>query len=384
MKSVFFYTSTNFLDAILETIQSIKEKTILHVFIEISNQSKHTTIIDVDKINHLKFIEKPENVLGEIKWNLIKEYFNGVASVQFIVYKRKRSLTLNTFILGYKLMMYTKKLKIDVFHFDTFSTRAIGLVPYIIHKKVVSTIHDPIPHSGENSWKENIPNWIFLKISNSILFYSAYAKKQFLSKYINYKKPISIISLQPYTINKKHIKNKNYKRKYITFFGRLSYYKGIDILLDAIPKVIEKYPDQLFLIIGKEYYKNVINHEIILKYKNNIEIHTNYMETSELIDYIQQSKFIVCPYRDATQSGVLMTSNALGKTTIATSVGSFPEYIINNTNGLIANPDSFSFADKIIEALENNKYLELEKNIISTNKKEVNKKNELTLLEVYA
>ncbi len=383
MKSIFFYTSTNFLDAILETIQSIKEKTILHVFIEISNQSKNTTIIDVDKINHLKFIEKPENVLGEKKWNLIKEYFNGVASVQFIVYKRKRSLTLNTFILGYKLMTFAEKLKIDVYHFDTYSTRAMGLAPYLINKKVVVTIHDPIPHSGENSWKEYIPNWVFLRISNSILFYSAYAKEQFLSKYTTYKKPISTISLQPYTINKKHIKNKNYERKYITFFGRISYYKGIDILLEAIPKVIELYPKQLFLIIGKQYYKNLIDHEIILKYKKNIEIHSNYIETSALIDYIQESKFIVCPYRDATQSGVLMTSNALGKTTIATSVGSFPEYIINDTNGLIAKPEADSFAKKIIEALENNKYLELEKNVISTNKMDVNKKNELTLLEAY-
>ncbi|MEI2749884.1 MAG: glycosyltransferase [Ferruginibacter sp.] len=67
---------------------------------------------------------------------------------------------------------------------------------------------------------------------------------------------------------------------------------------------------------------------------------------------IENSKFIVCPYRDATQSGVLMTSYAAGKMVLATNVGSFPEYIQDGVNGLLAEVTPESIAQKIIEGLD--------------------------------
>jgi hypothetical protein len=59
---VAFYTSAYFIDAALETIQSIKNKVSLHLFIEISDISKKSTILNIDNIHNFDFIEDAENV----------------------------------------------------------------------------------------------------------------------------------------------------------------------------------------------------------------------------------------------------------------------------------------------------------------------------------
>ena len=126
---VAYYTSTNFLDVVLETIQSIKTKVELHVFIEIKKKKKNTTIINVDSLEGFNDIETPENLLGQDKWNELKGYFAGVASVHFVIHNDKRSLSLKSLKKAYALGKFLKKFNIDVFHFDTISPRAIVLYP---------------------------------------------------------------------------------------------------------------------------------------------------------------------------------------------------------------------------------------------------------------
>ena len=70
---VLYYTQTYFLDATLETIQSIKHQVELHIIIELSQESKTTTIVDIDSLDGLSIIEKCEHVLGSQKWKMIEK-----------------------------------------------------------------------------------------------------------------------------------------------------------------------------------------------------------------------------------------------------------------------------------------------------------------------
>jgi glycosyltransferase involved in cell wall biosynthesis len=101
-------------------------------------------------------------------------------------------------------------------------------------------------------------------------------------------------------------------------------------------------------------------------FKNNITIINKYLSLEEIATLIDKSAFIVCPYRDATQSGVLSTTFAFGKTAIVSNVGSFSEYIKDGINGLISEPETTDLANKIITAIENDYYKQLESNVIST------------------
>ena len=381
---VAYYTSTNFLDVVLETIQSIKARVELHVFIEITQASKNTTIINVASLEGFNDIETPERLLGKEKWGELKDYFTGVASVHFLVHKDVRSLSVKALRQAYNFGKFLKRYNIDIFHFDTISPRAIGLYPYLRSKKVFITLHDPVPHSGENNWREHIPNFVFYRMADGYFFYSRFAHDQFRQYYKKIKVPFYIIKLQPYSFITQFLSKKKPVGNSILFFGRLSYYKGIDLLLEAIPTVLEQYPDEKFIIAGKPAYGYKVEGEAMEKHKQNIEIILRYLSIEELVQQIQHAKFIVCPYRDATQSGVLMTCLATGKVVIATNVGSFPEYIKDNVNGLLAEPDSGSIAKKILEALNGNRYAAIEESLITTYSEEVGNKNGETILQAYA
>jgi glycosyltransferase involved in cell wall biosynthesis len=102
------------------------------------------------------------------------------------------------------------------------------------------------------------------------------------------------------------------------------------------------------------------------------------------VGLIKEAKLIVCPYIDATQSGVLMTAFALHKPVIASSVGAFAEHIKNDVNGLLVKPsNSNELAKSIIYALQNNHYLHLEQNLLNDNQANQWHKNSLLLMEAY-
>jgi glycosyltransferase involved in cell wall biosynthesis len=380
---VAYYTSTYFMDVIIETIQSIKHKVELHVFIEISTNSKNATIIDVESLEGLHFLERPERVLGKEKWAEFKDYFEGVASVHFVVFQKKRSLSIKTMRLAFSLGKFLKRNKVDIIHFDTISTRAIGMYSFLKSRKLIIALHDPVPHSGENNWKEDIPRVVFYKHTKAFIFYSKFAINQFRQFFKEIKAPAYAIQLQPYSFIRKFMSHPAPAANSILFFGRLSHYKGIDILLDAIPKVLEKYPDEKFNIAGNPVYGLEINQEILAKYKDNITLDSRFLSTEELVGYLERAKFVVCPYRDATQSGVLMTAYAAGKMVLATNVGSFPEYVKDNVNGLLAEPNAVSVAEKIIEALDNDKYKILEQQVHPNSTPETRAEIGRRLLEAY-
>ena len=378
-----YYTSTNFLDAAIETIQCLKSKVDLHLFIEITMHSQKSTIVNIDDISKFNLIEKPESIFGVEQWLKIQKYFEGLSSVQFVVFKHRKNFSFNTLYSGLILSKYLRKLNLNIVHFDTISLRAIGMIKFLRRKKVVITLHDAIPHSGEQSWKEKLLSRLYYSLASCFIFYSEYSLKEFKKLKDHKDKFLTSIYLQPYTYYSTIQRLIPFKENFILFFGRLSYYKGIDILLDAIPIVLKKYPNQLFYIIGKKVNNFEFNKEILKTNAENIITITDFIPSDLLIQFIKESKFIVCPYRDATQSGVLMTSKALGKITIATDVGAFREYISDGYDGFLCSPNAQSLAEKIIEAIENNKYKELEYNINSNYSYDKATTNSMKILECY-
>lgn len=50
---------------------------------------------------------------------------------------------------------------------------------------------------------------------------------------------------------------------------------------------------------------------------------------------MKKTQFMVCPYTDATQSGVIMSSFTFGTPVIATKVGGLPEMLGNGKYGML-------------------------------------------------
>jgi glycosyltransferase involved in cell wall biosynthesis len=78
---------------------------------------------------------------------------------------------------------------------------------------------------------------------------------------------------------------------------------------------------------------------------------------------IQQAAFVVCPYLEASQSGVLMTALALQKCVLATRVGAFPEYIQDGQNGYLCEPNEEDVERKMNEIISHRSYEIIEHNL---------------------
>ena len=55
---------------------------------------------------------------------------------------------------------------------------------------------------------------------------------------------------------------------------------------------------------------------------------------------ISNSEFVVCPYKDATQSGVVASAFSLNKPVLATNVGGLSETVKDNVNGRLISPNN--------------------------------------------
>lgn len=379
---VLYYVNTYYLDAALETIQSLKKVVDLHVVIEISPESKKTNIIDIDDLTNYNYIEPIENVLSNSNYNQIKRYFTGILSVQFLIFKHRKSFSYASFKTAFKFNQYLNNIKPDCVHFDSVSPRIVGLLPFLFNTKVFITVHDPLPHSGEGSWKIQLTEFLYFKFARGLFFYSHFACDQFSATHSNVYSKKQIINFQPFTYIQQFSSHKETEESAILFFGRILHYKGVDLLLNAIPIILKKYPFQKFIIAG-ESINCALDVSFLSNYASNITYIDSYISTDLLASLIAHSKFVVCPYRDATQSGVLMTSNALGKIVLGTNVGAFPEYIFDNINGILMEPNHLSIANKIIQALDNNFYKDLEKLVNSNHSSELSLINQQRLLATY-
>jgi glycosyltransferase involved in cell wall biosynthesis len=263
------------------------------------------------------------------------------------------------------------------------------LLPSIsLVKKLLIAVHDPVPHTGETSWKINLTRSSFhhYPVKKGYILYSKFAKQQFDIHHPQLKSPRYVLQLKPYSYYHNYLPPGKQERSHILFFGRLSPYKGIDVLLEAAPQVFAKYPNEQLVIAGKSFEGYVPDPNTVAKYPNNIKVLNRYITNEELVSLISQAKFVVCPYKDATQSGVLMTANALQTPVIATNVGAFPEAINDSVTGmLVPVNDAGKLAEKMLAALDNDRYKEMEQNLVQIQESSSwTSANKDTLLQAYS
>lgn len=384
--TVLYYTSTSFLDIAIEVINILKKDVDLHVLIEITPGSKIGNIININKLPENQSFIKPSALLSKEDYKYLDPYFKGCASISFIVYKEK--VGFSSVKLFYKAWYYIKKINPDIILMEELSLRRLILLPFLFFiKKFFIIIHDSKPHSGEKNLKALLPRFLFLSLpfSKKYFFYSEFSKNQFESHYKKDRNQKFVLKMSPYYFYKIYLKKNFAERKHILFFGRFSLYKGIEVLLKAVPLVLEESPSEVFVIAGKSVSGYNFNEAFCDKYKNHISILNRYIPNEELVSLIQKSKFVVCPYLDASQSGVLMTAFALNTPVIATNVGAFPEYIEHNVTGmLVPVNDPNKLSEAIIFALTDNFYKTLADNISVRNSTDLWKHNKTILLNAFS
>lgn len=125
--------------------------------------------------------------------------------------------------------------------------------------------------------------------------------------------------------------------KVLLFFGYVRTYKGLDILIDAMPKLIKQDKRFKLLVVGEFYdspdkYFNQIK---MLNIENHVKIINKFIANEDVYKYYLASDVVVLPYRSATQSGILNVAYGFQKPVIVTDVGGLAEFVEDEKTGVI-------------------------------------------------
>jgi glycosyltransferase involved in cell wall biosynthesis len=133
----------------------------------------------------------------------------------------------------------------------------------------------------------------------------------------------------------------------LLFFGRMSHYKGLDVLLEAMPRVWERRPGARLTVAGEG---EVPEHPLL----SDPRVLTRFEHVPEeaVPALFAAATCLVLPYRQASQSGVGSLAREHGRAVIATRVGGLPELVMPEWGRLVAPEDSEALAAAILELLE--------------------------------
>ncbi|MBN2541262.1 glycosyltransferase [bacterium] len=152
----------------------------------------------------------------------------------------------------------------------------------------------------------------------------------------------------------------------LSSFGLINSGKGYEYVLDALPEVIKKFPNLVFLIIGEthpvvrrkegEHYRNFLQQKVEeLGIPQNVKFLNKYLKIEEIIQYIRASDIYISSGLDPNQivSGTLSLALGCGRAVISTPF-THAKDIITHERGLLVefrNPKSYTKA--IITVLSN-------------------------------
>jgi glycosyltransferase involved in cell wall biosynthesis len=157
-------------------------------------------------------------------------------------------------------------------------------------------------------------------------------------------------------------------RTVLSTFGLLSRSKGIQYVIRALPELVEKYPEILYLVIGEthpevrkfegeRYRKKLIKLVDDLNLYENVKFHNRFLRERELIRYLQATDIYITPSLEPNQisSGTLVYAMGAGKAIIATPYLHAQEALAEGRGLFCKFRDHRSIRDDINQLLEDEK-----------------------------
>lgn len=338
MKKVVFLSTMAF-DANVSIIKRLKEKYDLYTLFLCNTSLNSLGDIKIDRyiqsVNEIAEFKPLNSFIDLNKCYLVQHY---------------SPKSINRYLVALKVYKKISKINPDTIITDA-PTFQYFLSRFLFRKKTIEIVHDPFPHSGENTFNLSFYNRIRRYITQKFILLNEEQKNDFIKFHkINSKNVFtSFLSIYEfYSLFKTNNSIEENNKFKILFFGRISKYKGIEYLLEASKILLDREQHNIQVTIaGKGDFHFDINP--YKKYKD-IKFLQKHLDTGEMVQLITNSDIIICPYTDATQSGVIMTSYALDKPVIATNVGGLPEMLDYGKTGYLIPAKN---TEKIVEAINN-------------------------------
>jgi len=137
----------------------------------------------------------------------------------------------------------------------------------------------------------------------------------------------------------------------LLFFGFIRRYKGLHVLLEAMPRILKALPEAHLVVAGEFYDDEAFYRSLIEKHglAPHITLCADYIPNEAVPRYFSAADVVVQPYVTATQSGVAQIAFHFDKPTIITNVGGLAEIVPDGKAGLVVPPeDPIALAGAVI------------------------------------
>jgi glycosyltransferase involved in cell wall biosynthesis len=159
-------------------------------------------------------------------------------------------------------------------------------------------------------------------------------------------------------------------RRVLLTFGLLSRGKGLETVIRALPRIVEKHPDVMYVFLGnthpgviknsgeeyRDHLKSLANQ---LGVARNLSFINQFVQEDELVNYLTACDIYVTPYLNEAQitSGTLSYAVGSGAAVVSTPYWHATELLADNRGRLFNFKDSDELADVVIELLDQDRLL---------------------------
>ena len=254
------------------------------------------------------------------------------------------------------------------------------LLPFLelLRKPVVTTMHTVLPEPDDK----------LLRITQAIAHKSAgiVVMTKTMSKILQevYEVPKQKIYVIPHGVFHVPFPSKTSAKKKLNLagktilstFGMLNRDKGIEYAIEALPKIVEKYPDLIYLVLGAthpvvrrqegEVYRNKLKRTVYqLELKDHVKFYDQYMTDQEKTDFLKATDIYISPTLNPLQAVSGTISDALScACPIVATANQYAKDVLNQERGVLVDFESATEIESaLLSILEDRKKMkEMKKN----------------------
>ena len=306
--------------------------------------------------------------------------FRDVPRLRFLKFRGDQNPHVSLFkktsrILSYyfKLTRYAATAKPKIFHilwnnkFLYFDRTLLTYYYKLLGKKVVLTVHNVNTEKRDN--RDSAFNRFTLRIqyqlADHLFAHTEKMKRELIDGFGVRAERISVIPLginnfAPQTnLTPAEAKQRlgiRQEEKAILFFGRITPYKGLEVLVEAFQKGLPSGDNYRLMIAGRPEEATEASYWFPIRealqedvQKGRVLLRAAHIPDEETELYFKAADVVVLPYRDIYQSGILFLGYSFGLPALAANVGSLKDEMIEGRTGFLFRPEDSSDLAKAIE-----------------------------------
>jgi glycosyltransferase involved in cell wall biosynthesis len=182
--------------------------------------------------------------------------------------------------------------------------------------RTVFTVHDPVEHLGAREFTR-LDTWVAEKWLHRARRIVVHADA--LADELAPKVGRARIAVIPHGTWPRNVPLTPPAAPTVLFFGRLEQYKGVDVLVEAMPHVWQVRPEVRLVVAGHGPAATLVpDHPQIM-------LIARYIAESEVEPLLAEASVVALPYTQASQSGVGVLAIAAGVPVVVTDVGGLPD-----------------------------------------------------------